>query len=152
MEQYLGSGDIFGTDYNAEEIEKLKKEFKAFKKDREKKKKRNKVGTARQVALAFIFMVDAEHLPKGVLDPSKNGRFLEFMTGISYETLRKPLGKIDKGELSGIKTGKQIKEVLKDLNTIRLVFENVMFEKEIELIDKYIEKLENDLEDLKVIE
>jgi hypothetical protein len=106
-------------------------------------------GTNRQIALAFHYMVFAGDLPKGVLDHSKNARFLKFLTGLSYHNLRKNLGSIEKGEVKGIESEREIKELLKDLNTLRSMFKDILFEKEVELIDDYIRKLNNSLIDMK---
>ena len=108
----------------------------------------NKQGTARQLALAFHFMVQAKHLPKGTLDYTKNADFIQFLTGKGSENVRKKLGSIKLGEVSGINTEKEIRSLINDLTQVQQVFNSVLFTKEAKLISTYIDTLHNDLSSL----
>ena len=108
----------------------------------------NKQGTARQLALAFYFMVQAKHLPKGTLDYTKNARFIEFLTGKSSENVRKKLGNIKGSEVTGVTSEKEIKNLINDLEKIKKLFNEVLFSQEVKYIDAYLLKLRNDLDSM----
>jgi hypothetical protein len=131
----------------------FKQALEEYKEEQKNKKKGGdtiemKQGTARQLALAFSYMVKAKHLPKGTLDYSKNAQFLEFLTGKGYENVRKKLGSIKNGQVSGIASEKEMKSLINDLAVVRNIFDTVYFKEEVKQIDNYLKLLVNDLQSL----
>ncbi len=136
-------GGMFKKNYSYAEIKEAEKAIEYL--ERKQSVNGSKQGSARQLAIAFHFMVLAKHMPKGTLDHSKNAEFLEFLTGKGSENIRKKLGSIKNGEVTGINSEKETRSLINDLKVTRNIFDNVLFEKEVKLIDAYISKLENDL-------
>lgn len=106
-------------------------------------------GTARQSSLAFFYMQKAMAFPRKTGNNTKDAEFIRFLTGHNLDTIRKTIGNPSKR--SNEKTGKATQDLVKDLTIVLNQFESIQFSKGMELVEKDIETLQNDLESFKEV-
>jgi hypothetical protein len=94
-------------------------------KDKAANNSKNKQGTASQIALAFVIMMEENHFPQGIDKNTKQARFLEFLTGIGSEGLRKKIGTYKKLESLYLAEKKELESLKKDLEVVLEEFKNL---------------------------
>jgi hypothetical protein len=129
-----------------QEIEELKKRQKQLESGRKgiKEPIEDPQGSVRQIGIALYYMQYANIIPKGSGNKSKNAKFISFLTGRSSESIRKLIDdpkRISRKEKSGGAT----QSLIIDLILIKNQFENISFKKGIEMIDKDVVTLYEDL-------
>ncbi len=118
----------------------------------QKKQKGNIVkekGTARQSAIAFYYLYKSSAFPETTGEDSADARFIYFLTGHDYDSLRKLIH--DPFKRKTDKTGKGTKSLLADFIKVKKQFEKIQFNKGLQLIEKDIVTLQNDLDSYELI-
>ena len=105
------------------------------------------IGTARQSSIAFYYILKTKNLTTG--DDSKDGRFTRFLSGHSLDTMRKTYG--NRFRRPSDKTGNASKKLLSDFILVKKQFEKIQFIEGLQLIEKDIKTLQNDIDSFELI-
>jgi hypothetical protein len=83
--------------------------------------------TARRILIIFRYWIMVGMLDKMIFDPRIGGKFLEYITGIGEENLRKQIPHISGKEIKGVHTKKETQELIKDILFVQDFFHSIHF-------------------------
>ncbi len=101
-------------------------------------------GTIRQIAMSIYFMRQANMFPQSTGTSTIDAEYIQFFTGHNKENLRKDISNPFRRSLSTTK--KAVQSLIADVKTVIFHFEKIQFQAGIDIANKMLQKLENDLD------